>query len=195
MSELQLLTNTYRARVLISLIGPLTHRTASDLRTHLRRVLAADSELPIDLDLRCCIDIDTDGLLVLDTSQHAARVRGRTLRLVEVPPLIARVVHKHHLAHLLSGTGPKPNTPLAQPDENDVSLEVPEADAVEQHLAATDEEEPDVEQVDPSWRPFRVVPLEADPADVAEQHQPVALDDEQHDEETTTPPRVDYDHR
>jgi ABC-type transporter Mla MlaB component len=150
MSELQLLTNTYRARVLIGVIGPLNRRTASDLRTHLRRVLAADSELPIDLDLRCCIDIDTDGLLVLDTSQQAASARGRTLRLVEVPPLIARVVHKHNLAHLLSGTDPKPNTPLVQPDENDVSLEVPEADAVEQHLSvAQDDEHPDEEATTP----------------------------------------------
>lgn len=195
MSELQLLTNTYRARVLMSVIGPLNRRTASDLRTHLRRVLAADSELPIDLDLRCCIDIDTDGLLVLDAGQHAASVRGRNLRLVQVPPLIARVVRKHHLAHLLSGTGPKPNTPPVQSDDDDFSLEVPEADAVEQHLAVTDDEEPEVEQVGPSAHRLSLVPLEADPADVAEQQQPVPLDDEHPDVETMTPPSVDYHDR
>jgi hypothetical protein len=122
-------------------------------------------------------------------------VRGRTLRLVQVPPLIARVVHKHNLAHLLSGTGPKPNTPLVQSDDDDVSLEVPQADAVEQQRAATDEDEPDVEQVDPSAHPLSVVPLEADPADVAEQHLSVALDDEHPDEEATTPPRVNYHDR
>jgi len=163
MSELHMLTSTHRGRLLISLIGPLTHRTAGDLRTHLRRVLAADSELPIDLDLRCCINIDTDGLLVLETSQHAARMRGRTLRLVQVPPLIERLLRKHDLAHLLSASGPRANPPSGEFGGDNVSVEVPEADAVEQHLPVTDEEETGLGRVDPV-PPLAVVPLEADPS-------------------------------
>jgi ABC-type transporter Mla MlaB component len=114
MSELQMLTSTYRGRLLVSVIGPLTRRTAQDLRTHLRRVLAEDSELPLDLDLRCCFDIDTDGLLVLDTCRRAASLRGRPLRLVQVPPLIEHVLREHNLAHLLSGSGPPPNKPTRE---------------------------------------------------------------------------------
>ena len=82
-----------------------------------------------------------------------------------------------------------------EPDGENVGLGNLEADAAEQRLAVTDEEEPDIEQVGPSARPFAAMPLEADPVDAAEQHEPVALDDEHPDKETTTPPRVDYHHR
>jgi anti-anti-sigma regulatory factor len=192
-SELQLITSTHRGRLLISLIGPLDHRTAGDLRTHLRQVLAEDSDLPIDLDLRCCTDVSADGLLALDAAQHAARVRGRPLRLVQVPTLIGRLLRKHDLDHLLSETGPRPNTSRGEPDPEDVSLEVPEADAVEQRLTVTDDDddEDDADRANPI-APLAVVPLEADPVDVAEQHQPVSLGDEHPDEEATASPWVGH---
>jgi ABC-type transporter Mla MlaB component len=186
MPELQMLTSTYRSRLLITVIGPLNRRTAGDLRSHLRRVLTDDSELPIDLDLRCCIDLDIDGLLVLDTAENAARVRGRSLRLVQVPPLIERVLRKHH-AHLLGDSKPEPNTHHGESDGGGIGLETPEADAVEQHLSVTDDEETDPEQDGAIPPPLAIVPLEADPADVAEQHQPVGRDDEHPNEEPTTP--------
>lgn len=93
---------TARTTVL-DVIGPLTHVTAASLRHHLRAALENTSRLLVNL--RCCTDIDLDGMLALSVAQHAAQTRGGELRVVDVPPLIERQLRQHNLDELLAEDG------------------------------------------------------------------------------------------
>jgi anti-anti-sigma factor len=92
-------SDTTPGTTVLSVIGPLTHGNAPSLRQHLRDALDGTPRLLVDL--RCCTDIDLDGLLALSVAQHAARTRGGDLQLVEVPRMIRRQIRQHNLHELL----------------------------------------------------------------------------------------------
>jgi anti-anti-sigma regulatory factor len=87
-------------------VGPLTHATTPALHDCLRRVIESRTCPRLRLDLSCCTSIDLDGMLALSVAQHAARNRGIDLRLVHVPPLIARQLRQHNFDELLAGSAP-----------------------------------------------------------------------------------------
>ena len=186
MTTLEVHTSRHGERVTVSVIGPITHHTTSTLREHLRPLFGLRPGTEVAVDLRCCTAVDTDGFLALDVARQSANTRGLSLFLVRVPPLIERLIHQYNLAHLLTpgrpgdeadepgGVRPPGDAGMRGPD-----AEVPEADRLEQQLPVdtTDAVEPD-----DSYSPISAVPMEADPADVFEQAQPVPLDDEDRDD-------------
>ena len=189
MTALELHPDRRDGHLLVSVIGPLNRHTVASLREHLRRIL--DTPHHVDLDLRACTHLDLDGLLALQVAYSAARSHGTSLRLTHVPPLIARMIDQHHLAHLCGDTDPPAtehtaNTRVHRRAKTLPAAEVPDADAHDQHRPADrDQDDADAEGPDPSPAPL---PLEADPADVDEQHRvvPLAAEDEW-DDRTTLP--------
>jgi anti-anti-sigma factor len=103
MSALELHTRKHEDAYVVDVIGPITRRTSAILRERLRELLTQPGVAEIDLDLRCCTDVDVDGLLALDVARQATHRRGGRLRLVRVPPLIERLIWEHHLTELVSG--------------------------------------------------------------------------------------------
>lgn len=92
-------------RQLVALIGPITHETAATLRGCLDRTIGAGTvsgpAVDLILDLHCCTNIDTQGLLAPHVAQQTARTRGGDLHLIHVPPLIQRLINQHNLEHLI----------------------------------------------------------------------------------------------
>lgn len=195
MTALELHTKRHDGRLQVSVTGPLDRHTLGTLREHLRRILAARAT-HVDLDLGDCDSVDVDGLLALDVAHSAARRHGSRLRLTNVPPAIARSIQQHNLGHLLRGAPHRASHGTATRTHPGATIgttaAVPEADAYEQLLSAdpreyeldTDDEPNDDEPAFPAASP---PPLEADPADVDEQRQVVAFDDDEEGDDRTTP--------
>jgi anti-anti-sigma factor len=190
-TALELHTSSSHGPLLVSVIGPLNRHTVADLREHLRRLLDTPHHTQVDLDLRACTHVDIEGLLALEVAFSAARSHGTSFRLTDVPPLIARMIDQHHLAHLCGDTDQPAtedtaNTRVHRRAETGTAAEVPDADAYEQQLPADpDQDEADPEGPDSSPAPL---PLEADPADVDEQHRVVPFDAEDEGDDRTTLP-------
>jgi anti-anti-sigma regulatory factor len=89
-------------------VGPITQATTPALRDYLRRVIESAPCPCLRLDLSCCTGINVDGMLALSVAQHAARSRGVDLRLVDVPPLIARQLRQHNFDDLLADPASDP---------------------------------------------------------------------------------------
>lgn len=107
----------------VRMFGPVTHETAAALRADLCHPISActadGAAVELLIDLHCCTNIDTHGLLVLDVAQQAARARGGDLHLIRVPPLVQRVIRQHSLDHLIQpdtdSARPADSTPTARP--------------------------------------------------------------------------------
>jgi hypothetical protein len=97
MGDLYLDTRVRPGAVDIDVFGPLTSRTAPQVRAALSPHRASVSRVR----LRNCIDIDLDGLFALLAAEIEAVEAGGEIRLLDVPPLIERYLHQHHAGHLL----------------------------------------------------------------------------------------------
>lgn len=171
MTALELRTSGRDGGLEVSVIGPLTRQTSGAVREHLCHLVDTSHGADLTLDLRCCSDVDVDGLLALEVARAVARRHGGDLRITGTPPLVERVFHQHHLAHLIENTG-------ARGSEGDPYRETPEADTLEQRLPVSGAD--DLEST--AWPEDRPgTPLEADPVDVDEQRRAVPLDDEYRD--------------
>ena len=84
----------------ICVAGPITRDTAGIARPPAPPHRGLPSPSSLRLNLSCCTSINVDGMLALSVAQHAARSRGRDLRLVEVP-LIERQLRQHNFDDLL----------------------------------------------------------------------------------------------
>jgi len=100
MGDLYLDTQARPGAVDIAVLGPLTSRTAPQLRAALSPHRSAVSRLR----LRTCTDIDLDGLFALLAAEIEAVEAGGEIRLLDVPPLIEDYLHQHHASHLLEAT-------------------------------------------------------------------------------------------
>ena len=98
--ELYLDTRVRPGAVDIAVFGPLTSSTAPQVRAGLSPHRSAVSRVR----LRNCTEIDLDGLFALLAADIEAVEAGGEIRLLEVPPLIARYLHQHHGTHLLDPT-------------------------------------------------------------------------------------------
>ena len=183
MTTLEVHTSRHGERVTVSVIGPITHHTTSTLRDHLQPLFALRPGAEVVVDLRCCTAVDTDGFLALDVARQSATTRGVSLFLVRVPPLIERLIHQYNLTHLLAPgrPGDEAGEPGGAPTPGDAGIrgidaEVPEADLLEQQLPV---DAADAAEREESYPP---VTMDADPADVYEQNQPVPVDDEDRDD-------------
>lgn len=87
----------------LGVTGPITHRTTLGVRDALREIGGSASRRwpTVHLDLTCCTEVDVDGMLALKVSQEEARRHGGDLRLVAVPPLVARQLRQHNFDGLL----------------------------------------------------------------------------------------------
>ena len=97
MGDLYLDTRVRPGAVDIDVFGPLTSRTAPQVRAALSPHRAAVSRVR----LRNCTDIDLDGLFAVLAADIEAVEAGGEIRLLDVPPLIDRYLHQHHARHLL----------------------------------------------------------------------------------------------
>jgi len=100
MGELYLDTRPGAGAVDIAVFGPLTSRTAPQLRAALGPHRSAVSRLR----LQTCTNIDLDGLFALLAAAIEAVEAGGEIRLLDVPPLIEDYLHQHHASHLLEAT-------------------------------------------------------------------------------------------
>jgi len=100
MGELYLDTRAGGGVVDIAVAGPLTSRTAPQVRAALSPHRCAVSHLR----LRNCTDIDLDGLFALLAGEIEAVEAGGEIRLLDVPPHIEDYLHQHHAGHLLEAT-------------------------------------------------------------------------------------------
>jgi ABC-type transporter Mla MlaB component len=93
-------------RVVLEVVGPITHRTALALRDLLRDIdpPSPRRRLEFQLDLTRCPQIDVDGLLALKVSQDEARDHGGDLHLIHVPRPITRQIRQHNFHDLLDTT-------------------------------------------------------------------------------------------
>jgi anti-anti-sigma regulatory factor len=102
MTALELRATRGGNSTVFAVIGPLTASTSSALHAHLHHLLAHADSTDVRLDLSCCTNLDTDGILGLDVAQSRASRMGIDLLLVGVPPLLERLIRQHNFQHLLS---------------------------------------------------------------------------------------------
>jgi hypothetical protein len=102
MGDLHLDTRLRAGVVEIAVFGPLTSRTAPQVRTALSPYRSKVNQVR----LRNCTDIDLDGLFGLLAADIEAGEAGGAIRLRDVPPLIERYLHQHHASHLLEAPPP-----------------------------------------------------------------------------------------
>ena len=100
MGDLYLDTRAGPGAVDIALSGPLTSRTAPQVRAALSPHRSAVSHVR----LRNCTHVDLDGLFALLAAEIEAVEAGGEIRLLDVPPLIEEYLHQHHASHLLEAT-------------------------------------------------------------------------------------------
>lgn len=101
MSNLYLRTRCTPQALHVTLVGPVTAKTAPRLRAE----LSPHAGEHVELQLRDCTSIDVDGLFALVLAHQASAEAGGSLHLVNVPPLIEHYLHDHHAGHLLNSPG------------------------------------------------------------------------------------------
>ncbi|AHH97157.1 hypothetical protein GCM10010174_65800 [Kutzneria viridogrisea] len=88
--------------VLITLTGPLDIRFADEFKP--RAVDLADTGLDLVFDLTALTGIDSSGLTVFIAAYKRASQHGRRVRLVAVPPFVARIMTVTSLDQLIEVT-------------------------------------------------------------------------------------------
>lgn len=168
-SKLHLIRRLHGNHAIVTAVGAITRHTVIQLRTVLLQALARYNPHLI-LDVSAVDDIDDAGADALRRTGDRAHLLGGQLRLVAPNQKITRRLRDTGAAWSLS-THPTVQTALeaVAADEPDTTVPVP--DWLDQRQPAEPEEIDDAE-------PVLNGALEADTADVAEQHQPVPADDE-----------------
>lgn len=164
-----------KGHTVVTAVGTITRATVIQLRTLLLRALARH-EHSLLLDLSGVDDIDDAGLDALRRTAARTHLVGGQLRLVAPSPAVAERLRtsdlRRHLAvdaTLAGALDTSPAAPGPRPED-------PPADWFEQHQP-TDPTDADMD-VDDSVAAGADPPVDADPADVVDQHTPVPLDEE-----------------